>query len=319
MRWRPCGISLSELSAVLNLLSPAKRFSIGLQALIVCWGLAEIKTSAAEVSVIDDAGRTVTLASPVDRIISLAPHNTENLFSAGAGSKVVGVVEYSDYPPAAKKISSVGSHIQFNLEAILALEPDLVVAWRSGNTGGALQQIERFGIPVYYSEPNSFADIVENIREFALLSGAEQWSDSGLETVLHNIEAARADYAGRSPLNVFYQVWTDPLMTLNREHIISKVLEVCGARHLFAELPIIAPRISVEAVVDANPDVIVTGMKDRQKPDMSMWDKWQTVNAVKNRHYVFVDSDIMHRHTVRMLEAVPDFCRQINNVRENLG
>lgn len=303
---------------MLNLFCPVKSFSIALQALIVCWGLTQTIIGAAEVSVIDDAGRAVTLSSPVDRIISLAPHNTENLFSAGAGSKIVGVSEYSDYPPTAKNIPSVGSHIQFNLEAILALEPDLVVAWRSGNTSGTLQQIERFGIPIYYSEPNSFADIVENIQEFAILSGADQWRDSGLETVLHNIEAARAEYASRSPMNVFYQVWTDPLMTLNGEHLISKVLEVCGARHLFAELPIIAPRISVEAVVDANPDVIVTGMKDQQKPDMSMWEKWQTVNAVKNRHYVFVDSDVMHRHTLRMLKAVPEFCRQINIVRENL-
>ena len=243
MRWRLSAISPSDLSTVLNASDTAKYFSVGLRALVVCWGLAVTKIGAAEVSVIDDAGRAVTLSSPVERIISLAPHNTENLFSAGAGSKIVGVVEHSDYPPAAEKIPSVGTHAQFNLEAIIALEPDLVVAWRSGNTSDALQQIERFGIPVYFSEPSSFADIVENIQEFALLSGVEQISDGELETVLQNIEAARANYAGQHPLDVFYQVWTDPLMTLNGEHLISRVLEVCGVRHLFADLPIIAPQI----------------------------------------------------------------------------
>lgn len=271
------------------------------------------------IEVLDDSGRSVTLSSPAERIISLAPHNTENLFSAGAGDKVVGVVEYSDYPPGAQQIASVGSHVEFNLEVILALEPDLIVAWRSGNNNDSLQQIERFGIPVYYSEPRSFSDIVENIRELAKLSGTEHLQDPDLEKVLDQIESTRDTYANQAPPDVFYQVWTDPLMTLNGDHLISRVLEVCGARHLFAELPIIAPRISIEAVVDANPDIIATGMVDQKKPDMSIWDKWETISAVKNSRFVFVDSDVMHRHTLRMLKGVTGFCDLLNSAREDLG
>ena len=284
----------------------------------VC-GLFAIGVAADVIEVLDDSGHSVTLTAPAERIISLAPHNTENLFSAGAGNKVVGVVEYSDYPPIAQKITSVGSHVEFNLEAILALEPDLIVAWRSGNNSGALQQIERFGIPVYYSEPRSFSDIVENIRELARLSGTEHLQDPDLDGILTEIESARGIYTHQAAISVFYQVWTDPLMTLNGDHLISRVLDVCGAQHLFAELPIIAPRISIEAVVDANPDVIATGMVDQKKPDMSIWDKWETVSAVKNDHFVFVDSDVMHRHTLRMLRAVTGFCDQLNSIRADLN
>ena len=283
----------------------------------VC-GLFAVGVAADAIEVLDDSGHSVTLSAPAERIISLAPHNTENLFSAGAGNKVVGVVEYSDYPPIAQKITSVGSHVEFNLEAILALEPDLIVAWRSGNNSDALQQIERFGIPVYYSEPRSFSDIVKNIQELARLSGTEHLQDPDLDGILTEIESARSTYAQQPALSVFYQVWTDPLMTLNGDHLISRVLDVCGAQHLFAELPIIAPRISIEAVVDANPDVIATGMVDQKKPDMSIWDKWETVSAVKNSHFVFVDSDVMHRHTLRMLRGVTGFCDQLHSVREDL-
>ena len=286
---------------------------------VAVFAMFSIGAGADVIEVLDDSGRTVTLSSPAERIISLAPHNTENLFSAGAGGKVVGVVEYSDYPPSAQRIASVGSHVEFNLEVILALEPDLIVAWRSGNNNDSLQQIERFGIPVYYSEPRSFSDIVENIKELAKLSGTEHLQDPDLEEVLNKIEFTRNAYANQSEPDVFYQVWTDPLMTLNGEHLISRVLEVCGARHLFAELPIIAPRISIEAVVDANPDIIATGMVDQKKPDMSLWDKWETVSAVKNGRFIFVDSDVMHRHTLRMLKGITGFCEQLNAVREDLG
>lgn len=287
------------------------------RALVIYLIVIGSSTNAAApgVKVIDDFDHVVTLPAPAQRIISLAPHNTENLFSAGAGNRVVGVVEYSDYPPEAKHIPSVGSHVQFNLEAIIALEPDLVVAWRSGNNRDALKQIEQLGIPVYYSEPRSFESIVENIQELAALSGTTELQDPDLSAIQQNIESARADFADQKSLDVFYQVWTDPLMTLNGDHLISRVLEVCGTRHLFAELSIIAPRISIEAVVDANPDVIVTGMVNNQKPDMSVWEKWHTIKAVKNQHFIYVDSDVMHRHTLRMLKGVQSFCHQLDEVR----
>lgn len=272
---------------------------------------------AQPVQVVDDLGGVVTLAAPAERIISLAPHNTENLYSAGAGDRVVGVVNHSDYPPPANDLPSLGTHVQFNLEAILDLDPDLVVAWKSAKNAESLQRIEEFGIAVYYSEPRTFEDIVDNIRELAVLAGTEQNLAPEVDDILADIETLRQRYRDRQLLDVFYQVWTDPLMTLNGEHFITRALEVCRAHNLFADLPILAPRVSMEAVIEANPDAIITGMVDGMKPDMSQWQQWNAVKAVRNDHYVFVDSDVMHRHTLRMLNGINGLCEQLQGVRDD--
>ncbi len=272
-------------------------------------------TALAEIRVVDDFGRDVVLAEPARRILSLAPHITENLFSAGAGDRVVGVVDHSDFPPAANDLPSVGSYVHFNIEGALALAPDLVVAWRNNSNGEMLDHLERHGITVYFSEPRTFVGVVENIRELALLAGTEDAVDPRLDQALGKIAEARDRFVGRPVLDVFYQIWSEPLMTLNGEHFISRILEVCGARNLFADLSIIAPRVSMEAVIEANPDVIIAGLRDGVRPDMSFWRKWTMVKAVKRDRFVFVDSDVMHRHTLRMLLGIPGFCSQVDAAR----
>ncbi len=281
---------------------------------MVALGLVAVPGVAA-VTVTDDFGREVTLEGPAQRILSLAPHNTENLFSAGAGDLIVGVVEYSDFPPEAETIPSVGSYVQFNLEAIIGLAPDLVVAWRSGSNTEALKRLEELGMAVYYSEPRTFDDVVDNVRDLAKLAGTEAKVDPRIDGIGSGIKAAEENSRGKPVLDVFYQVWSDPLMTLNGEHFISRILEVCGARNLFAQLDIIAPRVSVEAVIQANPDVIITGLVDGVKPDMARWRKWPMVKAVANDHFLYVDSDVMHRHTLRMLAGIPQFCEDLNAFR----
>lgn len=278
-------------------------------------GLWMATAAVAEIRVVDDFGRDVVLAEPARRILSLAPHTTENLFSAGAGDRVVGVVEYSDYPPAAVALPSVGSAAHFNLEAAIALEPELVVAWRSSSNGEALERLERHGITVYYSEPRTFDGVMQNIRELAMLAGTEDAVDPRLDRAREGIAEARERYADRPVLDVFYQVWSEPLITLNGEHFISRILETCGARNLFADLAIIAPRVSMEAVIEANPDIIVTGLRAGAPPDMSFWRKWTMVKAVKRDRFLYVDSDVMHRHTLRMLLGIPQFCAQLDTAR----
>ena len=286
--------------------------------LIRCLLLAALpwaQNARAQLTVTDDFGRTVTLASPAERIISLAPHNTENLFSAGAGGKVVGVDERSDYPFEARRIPSVGSHAQVNLEAVIALAPDLVVAWETGHNRETLKKIARLGFPIYYSEPRAFEDIIENIEELALLAGSGARITPKPARLRKELAQVRARFGAKSTQTVFYQVWSEPLMTLNGDHFITRALKRCGARNLFADLPIIAPRVSVEAVVQANPDIIITGRIDGQPPDMSMWKKWRSINAVAHNGFVFVDSDVMHRHTARMILGIRDLCEEIDRVR----
>ena len=275
-----------------------------------------LSTSAHSIEVTDNFDRIITLEKPANRIISLAPHTTENLFSAGAGDRIIAVVEYSDYPEAANALPSLGSYAQFSIETIVSMQPDLIVAWRGGNNGEALDQLERLGMTIYYSEPRSFDDILVNIRNFSKLADSEDKMDPSVNQIMETITKNRKQFQDRSPVTVFYQVWSDPLMTLNGEHFITHVLEVCGAVNLFAELPIIAPRVDIESVIAANPDAIVTGTNDDNPADMSMWHKWTSINAVKHNHFLFVDSDSMHRHTMRMLNSIEGFCRQIDTVRQ---
>ena len=284
---------------------------------LACWCLLLLYVPRiwADISVMDDAGREVRLVEPAERIISLSPHNTENLFSAGAGSRVVGVIEYSDHPPAAQDIQVVGDYVQQNLELITSLEPDLIVVWQSGNSSETTRRLENLGYTIYISEPRTFQDIVDNVVELAVLSGTQSQMDPGLFEVTQKLKNIRTSYAAKKRLSVFYQVWTDPLSTLNGDHMISKALEVCNARNIFADLPMIAPRVNLESIVQANPDVIMTAKIDEKVQTMPFWKGWEVIRAVREENYVYVDADIMYRHTLRMLREIPEFCKSLDRIR----
>lgn len=278
------------------------------------------QTAAAPITVTDDFNRSVTLSKPAERILSLSPHNTENLFSAGAGEKIVGVVNHSDYPPQALDIASVGSsYASLNLEAMLALEPDLIVAWETGGNRETLHKMDKLGFPIYYSEPRDFEDIIENIEELALLADSSARIDPPLTQLRNELTHLQKEFSKKSTQSVFYQVWREPLMTLNGEHLISRALELCGARNAFAHLSIIAPRLSIESVVQANPDIIITGRVDGKDPDMTMWEKWNSLGAVQHHGFIFVDSGAMHRNTARMIMGIRGLCEHIDQVRQRHG
>lgn len=273
----------------------------------LCW---------AEIRVVDDIGREVVLDKPASSIISLSPHTTENLFTAGAGHKIVGVVDYSDYPPQAKQIQLVGTHVQFNIESIVSLSPDLIVAWQSGNPKEAIQQLEELGFTTYVSQPYSVEDIVNNIKKLAVLAGTEEKLGPDLETSLQKVQELQADHQPKSRLSMFYQISTEPLITLSGKHIVSQSLEKCGAVNVFSEMPILAPHISIESIVDINPQVILAGLVDGRIPDMSFWEGWDSIQAVKQRNYVFVDPDVMFRPTLRMLKGILKFCEDLDQIRK---
>lgn len=287
-------------------------------ALALIAALAAAPVSA-QISVIDDFGRTVTLAKPAQRILSLSPHNTENLFSAGAGDKIVGVSEHSDYPPQSRGIPSVGgSYASINLEAVIDLAPDLVVAWETAGNRASLEKIAEMGFPVYYSEPRNFADIIENIEELALLAASGDRMNPPAAELRAELTRLRERYAGEAVQTVFYQISAAPLMTLNGDHALSRALELCGARNAFAHLPIIAPQVGVESVLQANPDIIVIGARDGGgggAADVSLWHKWTSLKAVQGDGFVFVDADSMHRNTARMILGIGDLCEGIDRVR----
>ena len=272
----------------------------------------------AQLQVTDNAGRLVTLEKPAQRIISLAPHVTENLFSAGAGDQVVGVVGYSNYPEAAKEIASIGSFVQLNLEAIIALRPDLVVAWHSGHGDMKLQSLLDLGLTVYVSDPKDLETVAVNIENFGVLSGHGEVAREEAGRFREKLGSLRREYSHLPPVGVFYQVWNNPLQTLNGSHLISDVIRLCGGYNVFADAIAVAPKLDVESVLAANPQAIVASSMGESRPDwLDEWQQWPGLQAVSKGHLYFIPPDYVQRHTVRILLGAEMLCQQLTQVRAN--
>jgi iron complex transport system substrate-binding protein len=272
-------------------------------------------SSSAEVVVTDDSGAKVRLAQPARRVISLAPHITETLFAAGVGDHLVGAVQYSDYPVAAKQVPRIGSYEQFDLEAIVALKPDLAIGWQSGNSAAHLDKLRQLGIPVYISQPNHIDDIARDLDRYGTLLGNQQGARAAaaFRTRLADL---RTRYSTRPTVRVFYEVWNQPLMTVGRAQIISDAIHLCGGENAFDDLQQMAPVVTVEAVIAVNPDVIVASGMDQARPEwLDDWRNWRQLKAVATDNLYFVPPDIIQRHTPRLLDGAEMLCRHLETAR----
>lgn len=272
--------------------------------------------NSTSVSVQDFAGREVVLAAPAQRIVALAPHVVENLFSAGAGEKLVGAVSYSNYPEAARSVPRVGNHQDWSLETIVALQPDLVLLWSSGNGLDAVSALERLGIPVFVSELRRLEDIPRAIRAYGKLAGTAAAAEAEAARIDRRVAALRDAHAHKTPLQVFYQVWNNPLQTLNGEHFISRIIELCGGRNVFADAPFLAPKINIEAVLERNPEVIIASGMGQARPEwLDDWLTWPQLSAVQSGRLYSVDPDHIQRPTARALLGAERICSHLASAR----
>ena len=268
------------------------------------------------ITVIDDAGKQLTLSQPAQRIVSLAPNITELVFAAGAGDRLVGVSEYSDYPDAARSIPRIGGGSGIDLEAVVALAPDLVITWQSGNPSQPVDRLRQLGFKVFISEPRNLPDITDSLRRFGRLAGTGAVAARQISHFEQRYEQLRRRYSGRQPVSVFYQVWERPLMTVNGQHLISDVIRLCGGRNVFAGLPALAPQISTEAVLAENPEVIVAGSgSEPAEVVLDRWQRWTGLAAVADGHLFVIDRDLMVRHTPRILQGAEQLCVLLDEVR----
>jgi len=272
--------------------------------------------ASAQTAVTDDRERTVTLDGPASRIVSLAPSMTELLFSLGAGQRVVGVMAHSDFPSEARNLPVVGQHDSLDLERILSLRPDLVIAWQTGNPGGALRRLETMGIPVYVAEPESLEDIAVQLEKLAALTGQHEQGQELADGLRADLSALRDRYAYREPVSVFYQVWHNPLITVGGGELIDDIIGLCGGRNVFAGLPV-GPKVSVEAVIHRNPEVIIGSGTDGGRPAwLDEWRQWRQLPAVEHGHVYPVDPDIIQRHSLRALQGAEQLCTLIDRARQ---
>jgi len=283
------------------------------------WGNLLMGQALAEgaVQLGDDEGKVVRLNGPARRIVSLAPHATETLYAAGAGPYLVGAVDYSDYPLEARKLPRVGGYSKLDLEAIIRLKPDLLVAWGSGNPPAQLEKLRSLGIPLFITQPNTMDDVALQLERFGKLAGTEVTANEAARAYRERLARLRENYAHRPRVRVFYQIWKAPLMTVGKPQIISSAIDICGGENVFGGLEQMAPTVSLEAVLSANPEAIVaTGMGDARPEWLNDWRRWPKLLAMTRGNLFHINPDIMQRHTPRILDGTEALCRDLEMVRQ---
>lgn len=287
-----------------------------LRVCVLGWALACLAASAhaAPLQLRDDTGQLLTLDAPARRVISLAPHVTELIYAAGGGPRLVGAVSHSDYPDAARQLPRVGDNRQIDIERVLALKPDLLVVWLHGNVERQLEPLRRLGVPVFYSDPATLEAIPGTLLKLGALLGSDAQAHAAASRFGQRLAALRLQYAQQRPVRVFYQVWDQPLYTLNGQSMVSDVLRLCGGVNIFASLPVVAPTVTQEAVIAADPDVILAGdMGGRSATEG--WKRFPRMRAVRHNQLYTLDGDLLHRPGPRMLDGAAQVCERLARAR----
>lgn len=266
---------------------------------------------------VDDRDREVCLYNAAQRIATLSPGATELTYAAGAGDQVVAVVSYSDYPPEAKQVASVGSHTRIDLEKLVGLAPDLVIGWVTGNPAEQLETLEALGMPVFYIEPRDMDGVASAIERLARLAGTETAGQAVADNFRDTMAALETRYADREPVRTFYQVWDEPLMSVNDQHLIGQVIAMCGGVNVFGEQSRLVPRIGDEAVLAANPEAIVAGgMGEENRHWLTHWDQYPHIKAVAEDNLFFVPPSLIQRPTPRLMEGTQILCEKLDIARQ---
>ncbi|CAH7067105.1 Vitamin B12-binding protein [Vibrio chagasii] len=260
-----------------------------------------------------------TLATEVTkakRVVSLAPHATELAYSAGLGDNLVAVSERSDYPPQADKLEKVANYQGIKVEKIIALQPDLILAWSAGNPPRELAKLEQFGFNIYYSKTKSLDSIATNIEQLSQYASDPSIGENNAKQYKEQLNALRLKYKDAEPVSYFYQLSEKPIITVAQGHWPSEVFEFCGGRNIFEDSASPYPQVGIEQVVLNKPQVIFTSQHAIENG--TMWQSWaEEIPAVAKNQIWSLNSDWINRPTTRTLQAIQQVCDYFDRVREN--
>ncbi len=269
---------------------------------------------ASGISIIDDEGNEVSLKLPAERIITMSPDLTEIVFSLDAGHKIVGADEYSNYLFPAKEVPRVNNHSAVNFELIMSLEPDLIIAWGSGNGKRTVGRLRGLGLPVFVVETKK----ISQIPSLYLRLGALIGETSAANKMAEFFSTTIVDLNNRDErkVTVFYEIWNDPLMTLSGQHLVGDVIKLCGGQNIFEDLKGIASIVSIESVIAANPEVIITsGHPESFRSWSSQWTRWPDLRAVRDENLFMVSPELLQRQSPRLIKGIKSVCSFLQEAR----
>jgi iron complex transport system substrate-binding protein len=316
--WEAHTAPLTSRSFAKQILRKLPRASVFIKArfllLLLLGGLTGAPwASAATHAVTDDLGRRVSVVTAPRRIVSLAPGATEMLFAAGAGSQVVATVEYSDQPPAARAVSRIGDVAAIDMERLVALRPDVVVAWPDGGNLAQRAKIAALGIPLYQQQVHRLQDLAGSLRRLGTLTGTEDAAAREAAVLERRLEELGRTYgAGARHPTVLLQVWNRPLYTVGGRQLMSDALVTCGARNVFADLTEAAPLVDIEAVIARNPDIIVAAAPPGEGAAwVADWQRFGSLAAVRSGRVVAFEDQGLSRLGPSVIDATANLCRTL--------
>lgn len=250
------------------------------------------------------------------RIIALAPHIVESLYAIGAGQQIIGTTAYADYPEAAEGILRVGNYARLQIEKIIQLKPDVIIAWKTGNPADDLARLEKYQLKVIYSHPQTLNDVASELIMLGKVTGREKAANALAAEYLKKLQQIENTYANKDKVSVFYELWSRPLRTVANQAWPQQQIELCGASNPFAEAQDDYPSIGLEQVLVTLPQIVIQpGQHSADSPDGLNWLQWQHIPAVKNNFIFHPNADKAHRMTTRMLDEVLILCEQIDTAR----
>lgn len=251
------------------------------------------------------------------RIIALAPHIVESMFEVGAGQQIIATTAHADYPEAAKDILQIGNYARLQIEKIVQLQPDVVIAWKTGNPGDDLSRLKKYKVKVIYSNPTTLSQVADELLMLGQLTGRETAAEQAATAYTTQLNSLKTRYAQQAPIRTFYELWSRPLRTVANNAWPQQQLALCGAQNPFAHANDDYPSVGLEQVLVTLPQVIIQPTQHAaDTPDALNWAKWQHIPAAQNGFIFHPNADKVHRMTSRMLDEVALMCEQIDKARQ---
>ncbi len=261
-------------------------------------------------------GAPDTKTGPAQRVVTFAPHLAEMMFAVGAGELLVGASAWSDYPEQVLELPEVGDAFSVDQEQLALLRPDLLLVWESGMPAHTVDELRQRGYRVESIRTRGLNDVVAAMRRIGELTGREETANRAADEFVAVFEGLYEQYRRADPIDVFFQISTRPLYTVNREHFISEIITVCGGRNIFDDLDGFAPSVDVEAVLDRDPEVMLAGA-NLGDDAFAEWSRWPELTASRYGNQFLLPDETIGRPSPRLTLAVASVCEALERARKN--